>query len=473
MKNVFTVDAKKGGARRGTLATRAGAIKTPVFMPVGTRGAVKGLHPCEVKNTGAQIILGNTYHLHLQPGEDTIKNLGGLHDFTRWDGPILTDSGGFQVFSLAHIRKITEEGVTFKDPRNGDLISLTPEKAMRIQLDLGGDIIMAFDDVVSLDEAGKKRTEEAVQRTHRWLERCVTEFKRLTKDMQDSERPLLFGIAQGGLNRELRAKSIEFVQSCDVDGVAIGGLSVGETREEMHDMLEYLAPLYDPDKAHYLMGVGDPIDFRFAIEHGIDMVDCVMATRNARHGTAWIHKPCTCTNKTGKAGLSGASRAISDSSSLRGSRTVREVPLARTSQKNFATSTECKTCGGGDKKINLNNQQFTEDATVIDPECDCTTCKVPHHTCLNGAELRSATPVASSTSSLVRSSTTSQMPEPPGITEQSSSGHCFRCGEALTGFSRGFLRHQFKVNESLAGSLVSIHNIRYLNRIAEQYYALR
>lgn len=325
-------------------------------MPVGTRGAVKGLHPAQVKATEAQIILGNTYHLHLQPGEKTVNKLGGLHKFMNWDGPILTDSGGFQVFSLARIRKITEKGVAFKNPRNGDTITLTPEKAMQIQIDLGGDIIMAFDDVVSLDVAGRVRTLEAVERTHRWLKRCIIEFKRLTIDMKEDERPLLFGIAQGGLDKDLRKKSLEFVQAQEVDGVAIGGLSVGESRKEMHNMLEYLAPLYDPSKVHYLMGVGDPIDFRFAIEHGIDMVDCVLATRNARHGTAWIT---------------------------------------------------------GDKKIHLTNERFAQDTKPIDPNCDCATC--------------------------------------------------------TDGFSRGFLRHQFKVKESLAGSLVSIHNIRYLNRIAEEY----
>ena len=356
MKNNYKVVKEQGGVRVGALNTRNGVVQTPVFMPVGTRGAVKGLHPVQVKQTGAQIILGNTYHLHLQPGEKIIKKLGGLHDFTRWNGPILTDSGGFQVFSLAHMRKITEEGVTFKDPRTGDKITLTPEKSMQIQFDLGSDIIMAFDDVVSLDESGRARTREALDRTHRWLERCIAEFNKLTKDIEPIKRPLLFGIAQGGLDKKLRTLSLDFVQSQAVDGVAIGGLSVGETRTEMHDMLEYLAPLYDPTKAHYLMGVGDPIDFRFAIEHGIDMMDCVLATRNARHGTVWV---------------------------------------------------------SGDKKMNLKNQQYEDDKNPIEPGCDCATCQ--------------------------------------------------------DGFSRGFLRHQFKVNEQLAGSLASIHNIRYLNRIAEEY----
>lgn len=352
----FSVKNVSGHTRVGELTTRAGKLSTPVFMPVGTRGAVKGLSPYQVASTGAQIVLGNTYHLHLQPGEQVIKALGGLHKFTRWEGPILTDSGGFQVFSLAHSRKITEDGVTFKDPKSGDTIVLTPEKSMQIQIDLGSDVIMAFDDVVSLDIAGKQRTKEALERTHRWLVRCIAEFQRLTKDMSQNDRPLFFGISQGGLDKELRKTSLEFIQSQPIDGIAIGGLSVGETRTEMHDMLEYLAPMYDAERPHYLMGVGDPIDFRFAIEHGIDMMDCVLATRNARHGTAWIT---------------------------------------------------------GDKKIHLTNAKYESDSQPIDPECDCTTCE--------------------------------------------------------SGFSRGFLRHQFKIKESLAGSLVSIHNIRYLVRIAESY----
>jgi queuine tRNA-ribosyltransferase len=217
-------------------------------------------------------------------------------------------------------------------------------------------MMVAFDDVTALDEVGRERTLEAFERTHRWLERSLAEFQRLSKNMEPSERPLLFGVVQGGLDNSLRKKSLEIVQSLPVDGIAIGGLSVGETRKEMHDMLEFLAPLYDPARPHFLLGVGDPIDVRFGIEHGIDMFDCVLPTRNARHATAWVT---------------------------------------------------------GDKKIHLTNVKFAEDTEVIDPVCDCYTCKA--------------------------------------------------------GYSRGFLRHQFKVSESLAGSLVSIHNIRYLQRICEEY----
>ncbi len=343
-------------SRVGALVTRAGVVQTPVFMPVGTRGTVKGVDVEMVKTTGASIILGNTYHLHMQPGEKLIKIVGGLHEFMNWQGPILTDSGGFQVFSLSKIRKITEEGVKFKDPVSGDNVFISPEISIQIQFDLGSDIIMAFDDLTGLDEHARKRTNEALERTHRWLVRSVAEFKRLTKDTPDKNRPLLFGIVQGGLSKELRKKSLEFVQSQDVDGVAIGGLAVGESRKEMHEMLDFLAPLYDYSKVHYLMGVGDPVDFRYAIERGIDMTDCVMPTRNARHGTVWV---------------------------------------------------------SGDKKINLKNQKFARDTSPIEEGCDCATCN--------------------------------------------------------SGYTKAFLRHQFKVNDPIAGTLASLHNLRYLARIAESY----
>lgn len=383
-------------------------------MPDGTRGAVKSLTPEQVQSTGVQVVLANTYHLHMQPTEDVIAKLGGLHAFTGQTLPLLTDSGGFQVFSLAHINKITEDGVTFKDPKTGDTVFLSPELSIQIQMKLGADMINVFDDVVSLDPKGRDRTFEAYERTHRWLDRSIAEFKRLTKDMvepgsdlvvqastgqgageQRSEpyirygkraaepatqssaasasrvggsaneqagtvnkrvRPLLFGIVQGGLDKELRQKSLEYVQNTDVDGIAIGGLSVGESRADMHDMLEFMAPLYDQARPRFLLGVGDPVDLRFAIEHGIDMLDCVLPTRNARHGMAWIT---------------------------------------------------------GNKKIQLTNAKFIIDAGPIDPVCDCTTC--------------------------------------------------------VSGYSRGFLRHQFKVGEPLAGTLTSIHNIRYLQRICEEY----
>ena len=326
------------------MITRVASVNTPFFMPVATRGAVKILEPDEVEATGAQVLLANTYHLHIAPGEKLVKKLGGLHNFSAWDGPILTDSGGFQVFSLAHARKITEEGVTFNDPASGKKVLLTPEKSMRIQYDLGSDIIMAFDDLTGLDPAkAKVREEEAVERTHRWLLRCIAEFKKLTAKTPKAKRPLLFGIAQGGLDKKLRQKSVEFVQSTEVDGLAIGGLSVGEGTRQMHDMLDFLATLYDPAKVRYLMGVGEPGNLKFAIENGIDMFDCVLPTRNGRHGTVWIN---------------------------------------------------------GDKKINLKNQKFAADKGPIDKSCDCHTCTAGYSRALLRHLFKSADPLAGKLASL-------------------------------------------------------------------------
>ncbi len=274
--------------RVGELHTRRGVVATPTFMPDGTRGAVKGLTPQQVADTGVQIVLANTYHLHLQPGEKTIKQLGGLHAFANRTGPMLTDSGGFQVFSLGKHTKITEEGVYFKDPKTGDKRFISPEISMQIQLDLGADMIVAFDHLVGLDHTiSAEEVREAFDRTHRWLERCILEFKRLTANMPQNERPLLFGVVQGGLDLDLRRQSLEIIQNSDVDGIAIGGLSVGETREQMTTVLQALAPLYREDKPRFLLGVGTPEDLIIAVENGIDMLDCVLPTRNARHATVW------------------------------------------------------------------------------------------------------------------------------------------------------------------------------------------
>lgn len=352
---------KSGHDRSGEFKLGQFTIKTPIFMPVGTYGAVKGLTPEQVRSTGAQIVLGNTYHLHLQPGEAVIAAAGGLAQFSGWRGPMLTDSGGFQVFSLGKIRTISEDGVTFQNPVNGDEVFISPEISMQIQHKLGTDIVMAFDDVVNL-AAERHRTLEAFERTQRWLSRSISEHKRRLNGIAKSQpttnnrQPKLFGIVQGGLDKKLRVKSLEFVQDQPVDGIAIGGLSVGESRGEMHDMLKFLADKYDESRPRYLMGVGHPIDLRFAIESGIDMFDCVLPTRNGRHGTVWIR---------------------------------------------------------GDKQINIRNDKFRTDMTVLDESCDCTTCTF--------------------------------------------------------GFSKAYLRHLIKAGETLAGSLLSIHNLRYLQRICEEY----
>ncbi len=340
--------------RTGVLHTRAGDVLTPTFMPDGTRGAVKGLTPQQVIDTGVGIVLANTYHLHLNPGEEVIKSLGGLHKFANRKGPMLTDSGGFQVFSLDKHSKITEEGVKFKDPINGDIRMITPEKSMQIQLDLGADMIVAFDHLVGLKNAKPGDVKDAFDRTHRWLERCVLEFKRLTKGMD--KPPLLFGVVQGGLDIELRKESLRIIQASDVDGIAIGGLSVGETREEMETVLKALAPLYDQSRPRFLLGVGTPEDLKIAVENGIDMLDCVLPTRNARHSSVW--------------GANGA-------------------------------------------KLTLTNEKFKVDSEPIEIGCDCYTC--------------------------------------------------------ANGFSKAFLRHQFKSGDPIAGTLASIHNLRYMMRICEGY----
>jgi queuine tRNA-ribosyltransferase len=336
------------------LHTRAGDVLTPTFMPDGTRGAVKGLTPQQVTDTGVGIVLANTYHLHLSPGEESIKKLGGLHAFANRTGPMLTDSGGFQVFSLGEHVKITEDGVQFKDPKTGDKRFISPEKSIQIQLDLGADMIVAFDHLIGLGEETEDQVKDAFERTHRWLERCIAELKRLTADMKD--RPLLFGVVQGGLNLELRKMSLNIVQNSDVDGIAIGGLSVGETREEMKTILEALAPLYRADKPRFLLGVGTPEDLKIAVENGIDMLDCVLPTRNARHSSVW---------------------------------------------------------GVASKRMTLTNEQYKLDSAVIEEGCDCYTC--------------------------------------------------------ASGFSRAFLRHQFKSGDPIAGTLASIHNLRHMMRICEAY----
>ena len=356
--------------RTGVLHTSAGDVLTPTFMPDGTRGAVKGLTPDQVTATGVGIVLANTYHLHLSPSESVIKQLGGIHKFANRKGPMLTDSGGFQVFSLGEHVKITEEGVHFKDPKTGDKRFISPEKSIQIQLDLGADMIVAFDHLIGLGAETEEQVKDAFDRTHRWLERCITEFKLLTKDMigpEDSrysalgrtsskKRPLLFGVVQGGLNLELRKKSLDIVQNSDVDGVAIGGLSVGETREEMREILEALAPLYRADKPRFLLGVGTPEDLKIAVENGIDMLDCVLPTRNARHSSVW---------------------------------------------------------GEDSQKITLTNEKYAFDPSTIDRTCDCYTC--------------------------------------------------------ASGFSRAFLRHQFKSGDPIAGTLASIHNLRHMMRLCEGY----
>ena len=300
---------KNSGARRGVVHTPHGDIQTPIFMPVGTLATVKAMSPEELKNdVKAQIILSNTYHLYLRPGHDLVKEAGGLHKFMNWDRPILTDSGGFQVFSLSGLRKITEEGVIFNSHLDGSKHIFTPEKVMEIEEALGADIIMAFDECCPYP-SDYKYTKNSMERTTRWAKRC--------KEAHTTENQGLFGIIQGGFYKDLREISARDLISLDFLGYAIGGISVGEPKEEFLDILRYTAPLMPENKPRYLMGVGTPDYLIEASLAGIDMCDCVLPTRLARHGTALTSKG----------------------------------------------------------KLVIRNQNFARDWNKLDDECDCYTCK--------------------------------------------------------------------------------------------------
>ncbi len=268
------------GARVGVWHTPHGPVETPRFMPVGTLATVKGLTPAQIASTGAQMILANTYHLHLQPGESIIEKAGGLHDFMAWNQPILTDSGGFQVFSLSQLRQIKESGVTFRSPRDGRIIEITPEKSIQIQNALGADVIMAFDECPPTG-VSHETMKASIERTYRWLERCLTAHQR-------PQEQALFAIVQGGIYEDLRAAAAESLVKLDLPGYAIGGVSVGEETSLIHRIVQITAPLLPENKPRYLMGVGTYREMAKAIASGIDLFDCVIPTRFGRHGTALV-----------------------------------------------------------------------------------------------------------------------------------------------------------------------------------------
>ncbi|MDF1763896.1 MAG: tRNA guanosine(34) transglycosylase Tgt, partial [Oleibacter sp.] len=267
-------------ARRGTITFPRGKVETPAFMPVGTYGSVKGLNADQVEALGAHIILGNTFHLMLRPGTEVVKAHGDLHDFIGWDKPILTDSGGFQVFSLGDMRKITEEGVTFASPVNGDNVLMTPESSMQVQRDLGSDVVMIFDECTP-HPATHQEAADSMRLSLRWAQR--------SKDAHGDSPSALFGIIQGGMYEDLRDESLQGLSDIDFDGYAVGGLSVGEPKEDMMRVLRYIAPKMPKLKPRYLMGVGKPEDLVEGVRRGIDMFDCVMPTRNARNGHLFTH----------------------------------------------------------------------------------------------------------------------------------------------------------------------------------------
>ncbi|CAM8656515.1 tRNA guanosine(34) transglycosylase Tgt [Rhodoferax sp. TBRC 17198] len=315
-------------ARRGRLTLNHGVVETPIFMPVGTYGTVKGVMPRSLHDMNAQIILGNTFHLWMRPGLDVVEKFGGLHQFEKWDKPILTDSGGFQVWSLGEMRKISEEGVKFASPVNGDKLFLTPEISMQIQTTLNSDIVMQFDECtpylsVETKTKGQITTERearsSMELSLRWAKRCQDEFARLNNPNA------LFGIVQGGMFEHLRDESLAGLEALDFPGIAVGGLSVGEPKEDMMRILKHIGPKLPKHKPHYLMGVGTPEDLIAGVQNGIDMFDCVMPTRNARNGTLFSrygdlkirnarHKSdeqpldvtCTCYACAGSSGVSWA-----------------------------------------------------------------------------------------------------------------------------------------------------------------------
>ncbi|EJO36130.1 queuine tRNA-ribosyltransferase [Acinetobacter sp. 1294596] len=302
---------QSGRARRGRLTLEHGVVETPVFMPVGTYGTVKGMLPRDIEEIQAQIILGNTFHLYLRPGLDVVKEHGGLHEFIKWDKPILTDSGGFQVFSLGAMRKIKEEGVTFRSPIDGSKVFLSPEVSMEIQKVLNSDIVMIFDECTPYP-ATHEEAQKSLQLSLRWAKRCKTHHHEVLDN-----KNALFGIIQGGMYEDLRDESLEGLLEIGFDGYAIGGLSVGEPKEEMIKVLDYLPNRMPHDKPRYLMGVGKPEDIVEGIRRGVDMFDCVMPTRNARNGHYFVT----------------------------------------------------------DGLVRIRNSKYRHDQSSLDPHCDCYTCK--------------------------------------------------------------------------------------------------
>ena len=348
----FTVSASSGAARTGTLTLPHGLIETPVFMPVGTQGTVRALSPNDLKAAGASLVLANTYHLHVRPGEQVIEKLGGLHRFMAWDRPLLTDSGGFQVFSLEGFRRVSEDGVEFQSHVDGGRRTLTPERATEIQWTLGADIAMAFDHVVPGD-ADVATARDALERTLRWLELCGKRHAKLTSHaVLPPCRQTLWPILQGGKHLELRREGLRRILELDSwTGLAIGGLSVGEEKPVRYEVLEALEPRLPPGSPRYLMGVGFPEDLVAAVERGVDLFDCVAPTRNGRNGSAFTP----------------------------------------------------------DGPVNIRNAEHRDDPRPLDGTCDC---------------------------------------------------------EACTTFSRGYLRHLFVAEELLGLRLLSLHNVRYLIRLA-------
>ena len=345
-------ESPSDAARVGRLHTPHGPVETPAFMPVGTRATVKGVLPEELRALGTQMVLANTYHLALRPGEQVVRELGGLHRFMAWDGPILTDSGGYQIFSLAHLTELSERGARLRSVVDGTPLELTPERAVDVQRALGADVIMALDHCPA-HPTDRREVDAATARTERWLARCVARFRETEPDRAPQA---LFGIVQGGAFEDLRARSVDATVAHDLAGYAIGGVSVGEQRDAMSVAVHAAASRLPRDRPRYLMGVGTPRDFLDAIVQGVDLFDCVTPTRHGRNHQAYTFEG----------------------------------------------------------RINLRNKRFARDPTPIDADCDCTVC---------------------------------------------------------ARFSRGYLRHLCNTGEMLAGHLLSVHNLRFFQRLMEEVRA--
>ena len=398
---MFKIISQKNDRRSGELKTKNGVIKTPFFMPIATKGAVKNLTEEELKETGAEIVLGNTYHLWLRPGDELIARAGGLRKFINWSGPILTDSGGFQVFSLGAKAeekygksgvKLAEEGVEFSDPTNGKKHFMSPEKSIEIQLNLGSDIIMVLDECPPYP-CSREYAKKSMELTARWAARCFKYFyKKINKNTEKYKngRPLLFCITQGSVYKDLREESAEQLVNLDFsalggpasgwDGYAIGGIAVGEPREKMYEILDWVLPLLPKDKPRYLMGLGKPEEIIKAVKAGIDMFDCVIPTREGRHGRLFLWKK--------QSELPNSKSQIPNKS---------QIPKSKIQNSFFQDENFYET-------INISNEKYKEDFSPIDKNCDCYTCR---------------------------------------------------------NYSRAYLRHLLKTGEPLAMRLASIHNLKF------------
>lgn len=362
--------------RIGLLKTKSGVIHTPFFMPIATKGAVKNVSPEDLRAIGAEIVLGNTYHLWLRPGDELIAKAGGLHKFMNWDGPILTDSGGYQVFSLGARAKekygtngvkLSEKGVDFADPTNGSRHFMSPEKSIEIQLNLNSDMIMVLDECPPFP-CSHSDAKKSLELTTRWAKRCLSYFKEKTEHLPKEKRPLLFAIIQGSIYEDLRKESTAQLTAMDFDGFAIGGVAVGEPRKHLYDILRWVVPLLPADKPRYLMGLGKPEELVAAVTAGMDMFDCVIPTREGRHGRLFCW-----------------SKKVNDQFPMTNFQTNPNDKISKQTQKTDEKVEDIEMqdapcpmfhdLNGFYETININNEQFREDFTPVDALCDCYTCQ--------------------------------------------------------------------------------------------------